>query len=260
MPTATETRDAKQFLADVENDLRSRWSRLAKQKFSQNKKGQGFEVAALQFFENYLGRNLEFHNRVALLDRKLTLFRQLSKGSNEWDLVATFATSIPRLVLHVESLDYVPLDGAFFVAEVKKSLTSTSLEADLGKLAPLRELVTKNRFGNRVPAPFEETELLRLLLYYKREIRSKRLWEILGSRLDTWDMLLVLEDRMLFVNKRIRAAAEIAPGPEKISYAPEFPITQLLNFLTFALPTPAKIITISPWNNLMRQAQGMDPT
>ena len=109
-------------------------------KFNPNVKGQGIELAVKDFMEMYLGSIFDFYNRVALVDAGGMYYRTFSPAENEFDVVATYKTAVPRVVIETEAIKYVPLDAVAFVIETKHSLTRRNLELGLRKFSKLLKL------------------------------------------------------------------------------------------------------------------------
>jgi hypothetical protein len=246
---------ATEILTNLENELRSKWLALGKASFAPNTKGQGYEIAAKQFLETYLGGPLEFHNRVALIDAQLKLLQTMDPAQNEWDIVAVYRAATPRLVLEVANLRYIPVDAAFFVAEVKKTLTAPFLTADLHKLSRLRKLESDYRLTRigGFAGSFRETKVLRLLLYNTREIDNSKLLQLLSSNLDDWDYLLVLEAGILYVNRKVKAAEIFGKKPGPMAVIKKFPLLGLLLATSVAIGAPSIIATQEVWMRLVSQ-------
>jgi len=222
-------------------------------------KGKGYEAATQEFLEAYLGSSLEFHSRVALIDRNLTLLERLAHGENEWDVVATYKAVMPRFVLEAGDLRYVPLDAVCFIAEVKKTLSSTALSADLAKFSQIRGLESGDRWANRVHGRYSETKVLYVLLYDECGIDPRTLEQLLVDHRDDWDMLLILREGLLFLNAKRNVAALFArkegPPEPAIVYFDNYPLVHMLMILTIMMTMPISMSTSDTWFRLLGEAQ-----
>lgn len=102
---------AQQILEGANSTLKNRFNELRNQHFNANSKGYEYEKIAAAFLCEYLGGILDLHTRKVLLDRDLKAFEVFTEGQNEFDVVATFKNAMPRLVMKVGEMSYLPYDG-----------------------------------------------------------------------------------------------------------------------------------------------------
>ena len=129
--------EAKKFLEGIENGLKSEFNNLRDKHFNTNTKGYEYEKILKDFLASYFGGIYDFHVRVPLVDIELEALSVFSSSENEFDVVATYKTVVPRIVLKVHETSFLPYDAVAFIAEVKQTVTKAGLESDLKKFDKL---------------------------------------------------------------------------------------------------------------------------
>lgn len=207
---------AKEVLEGVNSTLKNRFNELRDQHFNTNTKGYEYEKIVADFFCEYFGGIFDFHTRKVLLDRDLKAFEVFDEGQNEFDVVATFRNASPRLVMKVGGMTYLPYDGTAFVIEVKQTLEKTALKKDLDKLRKLDSFDTSGRFGLALKTPFSIERPLKILLYYEAHIDENSLEELLTQYAQSWDMVLVFSEDILYGNRTLPIVAKDLPDSNKM--------------------------------------------
>lgn len=199
---------AQKILEGVNLTLKNRFNELRDQHFNTNTKGYEYEKIVAAFFCEYFGGIFDFHTRKVLLDRDLKAFEVFDEGQNEFDVVATFRNASPRLVMKVGEVSYLPYDATALVIEVKQTLERTALKRDLDKLRKLDSFDTSGRFGTPFKTRFSIERPLKILFYYEEHIDENSLEELLTQYAQSWDMVLVLSDDILFGNRALPVVAK----------------------------------------------------
>jgi len=119
--------EVKKILDNIDFTLRNRFNEIRRQHFNPNTKGYEYEKIVAKFFEEYLGGVLDFHVRAALIDSDLKAFEVFSYGENEFDVIATYKSASPRIVLKVGDVKYIPFDSVALLIEVKQTLNKNNL-------------------------------------------------------------------------------------------------------------------------------------
>jgi len=219
-----------QILENIEQKLKNRFNEIHKTFYNPNVKGANYERILAEFLTEYFGGVYDIHTRVALLDGDLRALEIFSSGENEFDVVATFKTMCPRIVLEIGDMRYVPYDGVAFLVEVKQTLTKRSLEEDLSKLDKVsqlgyywRECVTAELTGRyKIDRP------LRALFYHERRTDDKVLADLL-SHYSSWDLLLVLSEDMLLANyETLPLIRACSPRTDRIIRLFPYPLLQFI--------------------------------
>jgi hypothetical protein len=238
---------AQKVLEGVNSTLKNRFNELRDQHFNTNTKGYEYEKIVAAFFSEYFGGIFEYHTRKVLLDRDLKAFEVFDEGQNEFDVVATFRTASPRLVMKVGDMTYLPYDGTAFVIEVKQTLERTALKRDLDKLRKLDSFDTSNRFGRPAfKTSFSIERPLKILLYYEARIDENSLEELLNQYAQSWDMVLVFSKDILYGNRALPVVAKALPDSKDMIIC--YDNFSLFNFMRIIQCS----ITVSPIVNTLR--------
>ena len=189
------------LLETIEDDLRTKFEKLRKEKFNQNTKGLVYEETLSEFLENYLGGAFQFLVRYGVLDMELKALSAFNPTENEFDVLALYKNAVPRLV-HCK---LVPYDSVAFIIEVKQTLKFPELEEDLKKFSKLKELkVNDQRFNfNTFFPPDLIKRPFRVLFYYEAKANMARVFKTLETYGDSWDICVILKQDIVFVNTTI---------------------------------------------------------
>jgi len=186
---------------------------LVELKFNPNVKGQGIEAAVKDFMEAYLGSIFDFYNRAALIDAEGKYHETLSPSENEFDVVVIYKTAVPRIVIKIDAMKYIPLDAVAFIIETKQKLTRESLEQSLQKFSKLLRLpVSQKRISAslRGPGTVDTTYILKIILSLQREISNDSLFSLITTYQDSWDIVTItpidvenVSNSMLILNSKL---------------------------------------------------------
>lgn len=200
-----DSKEAKQYLEVIEVQLKNKFKEIRSQKYCPNTKGYDYEDVLKTFFEFYLSGGFEFFTRVGILDNQLKVNKILKPIENEFDVVAIYKKSVPRIVMHRS----VPYDSVAFITEVKQTLTLQTLKDDLAKLDKLSKLPNpNNRVGMcsnyRVFSGFELGRPMRILFYYELKAKIEKVFDLLeGVYAKSWDICIILSEDIVFLNSTL---------------------------------------------------------
>lgn len=195
--------DSKWLLDGVDENLRNNFAHTRGLYYNQNTKGGNYEKILAEYFEKYLDNLVDFHTRSAILVAQLDALTLFSHGKNEFDVVATFKTASPRIILESRDISYIPLDAVAFIIEVKQTLDKTKLENDIQKMKILKELRLSNRFGRTLIYP------MKIFFYYEKKIAKETLEKILVENSDFWDIVIIYQDDRMYANSHLPYIARI---------------------------------------------------
>ena len=239
------------ILDGIEKGLKNKFEFIREQTFNPNTKGGEFEKILKRFFESYLSGLLDFHVRVSLIDTELDAFTVFSSGENEFDVVATFKTTVPKIVLELESTAFLPYDSVAFVTEVKQELSKTALENDLKKLEKLTKLKTsEKRFGVLITGNYTIKRPLRILFYYESRIAQETMYELLVNYMNAWDFVIILKDNMLLGNSCIPSIGKRFDTEKPMSFD-RYVLLFLMLLTSQSLPCPPIVSTWSLFAKMM---------
>ena len=243
--------EALKLLESVEGELRDKFRRLRKMHYNPNTKGYSYENILKDFLELYLGGIYDLHLRVPIIDFELKTSEIFSSGENEFDVVSTYKTAVPRIVFKAEETAFVPYDAVAFLMEVKQTLNKGALKKDLEKLDKLNELHLGDRFGVTIGGGFNIQRPLRALFYYESEISDKTLLEMLNKYRSAWDLTMVFDDNMILANPLLPIIGKGTPATE-IAVSKRYPLLQSMFIITASLPYPPIVNAWSLFMNLLK--------
>lgn len=224
---------------EIEKELRDRFENVRSVNYNPNIKGQNYEKILKEFLEPYLPGIYDFHLRAAILDADLEASKKFKTGENEFDVVATYKISKPRLVFQLENFTFVPYDAVAFLIEVKQTLTKDAITKDLEKLRKLNSLkLTDRRFGPSIGGSVTTKSILKILFYYEKEISSETLAEELGKE-DSWDIAVILKDNRLLA--RISSFPMLKKADTEIGIHSGYPLFFMLNLIAATQPVPLMV-------------------
>lgn len=202
--------------------LRFQWREYRRQAFNANTKGAVFENTLQEFLLDYFGGVYDVRTRTAVIDEYLECFDVFNSENNEFDVVSSFQQSVPRLIFKSDEMTWVPYDGVAFISEVKSEINTTKLESDLEKFAKLKKIESdnlQNRFSRDTPGTRMYVELepgekgygemmnvdhqLKCLVYDNASISESSLRERLQVDTEIWDLLLIVEENILFISPKL---------------------------------------------------------
>lgn len=248
-----ESSDIKdQLLESFTNQLNAEWSRLRKAHYNPGTKGTSYEKTLADFLKKYMGNLFEIKTKAALLDEQYEIFDLLSSGENEFDVVAMYKQTKPRILLQQEDMLWLPFNGVAFVSEVKSKLTKPNLDEDLSKLKKLRQIENNlgERFGVTIGGGYDVERHLLALVYDQDSIDKDFLHKKLTDSSNIWDLLLLVESNQVFVNLPYNKIFY----PDEDEQVTEFPSNGLLHFLlslSISLPYPTTVSTVNTFLSLL---------
>lgn len=180
----------------------------------------------------------------------------LFKGkAKEIDVVGTFKTSIPRIVLKAKKSVIIPYDAIAILSEVKSVLNIKNLNEDLEKFKKLDQLSpSEERFITPLSSPDTRADKpFRLLVYFKTLKVLDGIGDLLTRYIGFWDAVFlvdkeeVLFDRNLPFLKRLEDDGGVKyPSPDtKILKWPYASFMFLLRVITRTVPIPIAVDVMS---------------
>jgi hypothetical protein len=230
-------KQATDMLTEMEQDLKNNFNTIKTKHYNQNTKGYDYENVLKDFLEAYLGGIYDFHSRVPLIDAELQALSVFRQGKNEFDVVGTFKTAMPRIIFKTRKTSFIPYDAVAFIAEVKQTLTKNTLEDDLKKLSKLSSLKIGDRWQVSVRGQYCIERPLRILFYYEARIAGRTMRTLLEYRQDAWDLLLILKSDLLVGNPCLPAIGKRF-GTDQLFFFKEFPLLHMMLITTSSLPCP----------------------
>lgn len=240
---------AVKLLEAIDESLRNKFHELRGKHFNPNTKGYEYEGALKDFLESYLGGVYDFHVRVPIIDFNLEVYSifNTKKGENEFDVVSTYKTAVPKIILKAGATPFIPYDCVAFIVEVKQTLDSSALEKDLKKLDKLAKLKLGERFGVMIGGKFNVRRPLRILFYYESEIADATALKMLSNYGNAWDLMTVFMDDLVFANPQL-PMIEV----DRILISHRHPLLQLMFVTTVSLPYPPIVNAWSLFHNILR--------
>ena len=184
----------------IGKQLRDKFEELRPLYYNTNTKGAGYEKVLKEVLSDYLDSIVSIHNRCLLIDRNLELLNILSYDKNEFDIVATFNSACPKIVFQTNTLKYIPLDAVAFLIEVKQTITKPALKDDLDKMDYISKINTDGRFGVTFTGMYSVSHPIKILAYYDKQIDDEEFFNTLIEHLEDWDIILLVEEDILYVN------------------------------------------------------------
>jgi hypothetical protein len=187
--------------------------------------------------------------KMQIVDSEMQYTKILQGVANEIDVVGTFNTTAPKIVLKTEGLVIIPYDAIALLSEVKSELTKRKLEEDLNKLRNIMQLkISSNRFLPQGVLGFKEMKSdipFRLLVYFKKSIDDAVMEGLLTQYLEVWDVVFLVQkeeviiNRTLpFVNSLFEAGLQDRSPDKKFLIWTFAPFMILLSAITRTIPVP----------------------
>lgn len=191
----------------IQKQLNHDWEKFRDQHHNPSNKGASYEQALENFLTKYYRGVYEIQTQSVIIDENLDVFDvfDTSRGEHEIDLVGLFESARPRIVFDVGDMTYVPLIGTAFLCEVKSKIDSGRLEKDLTKLRKVSKLAKSEQrtFAISQTGTYTTNSQIKCLVYDERSISDERLVDQLIEYQDAWDLLLIVQDDVLFVNSSL---------------------------------------------------------
>lgn len=191
--------EVKAILDAVDDELRFNFTRIYRQSINANTKGGAYEMAVKDFLSSYMNGVFELNTRGKLIDKDLNFVDVFEPSENEFDVVASFKSSLPRIMANIQGTNLVPYDGVAVILEAKQTLTKKCLEEDLQKLEKLDKLSYCGPFST-TRSPLCPARPIRVLFYYEKIIKEVWLHDLLLAHEKAWDIIIFYKDDRIFIN------------------------------------------------------------
>jgi hypothetical protein len=220
--------------------------------YNTNTKGADYENVICELLNNYLGSRFDFYNRAHIIDSEMEYLKFFKTGANEIDVVGTFNTTAPKIVLKAGGLVIVPYDAVALLSQVKSKLDSQKLHEDLISLENIMRLkVSPNRFLPHEVSGFDEKrpcKPFRLLVYFQKSIDDNSMERLSTQYSEVWDALLLVDEEELLINRDLPFVNSLFKeglqdkNPNK-TFLPwkDAPFTILLTMITRTIPVPLAV-------------------
>ena len=187
--------EAGNLLDAIEENLKTEFEKIGREKYNPSTKGSDIEEVLSAFLREYLNGAFDFLTKVGLLDAECTIHEYLKETSNEFDIVAIYRDSIPKVVFKRR---LIPYDSVAFIVEVKKKLTLPFIRADLKKFEKLNNIRISKKHENSML-----TRPLRALFYCESQIDTDKLKAILSDNEESWDLCVILDKDVVILNRNL---------------------------------------------------------
>jgi hypothetical protein len=222
--------------------------------YNTNTKGADYEKVICELLNKYLGSRFDFFNRAHIIDSEMEYLKFFKTGANEIDVVGTFNTTAPKIVLKAGGLVIVPYDALALLSEVKFRLDSETLGEDLRKLENVMQLkISRNRFLPQGEVfGFDEKrpcKPFRLLVYFQKSIDDDSMERLLTQYSKVWDAVLLVDKEELLINRDLPFVNSLFEkglpdkNPKNKAFLPwkDAPFTILLTMITRTIPVPLAV-------------------
>ena len=188
-------KEASELLDAIEKTLILEFEKIREQKYNPGTKGTDYEEVLSAFLNEYLNGAFDFFTKAGILDTECTIHNFLEERSNEFDIVAIYQNSIPKIVFERR---LIPYDSVAFIIEVKKKLTLPFIKADLEKFEKLNNIrISQKHDKSMLNRP------LRALFYCESQIDDEELKALLSDKEQSWDLCTILDKDVLILNRNL---------------------------------------------------------
>jgi hypothetical protein len=202
----------------IQRQLRHDWEEY--RELYANSKGDTYEQSLSDFLDSYFGGVYDINTKCAVIDENLRCFEEFDfvTGDDEIDVVSSFSQAKPRVIFETGEdrgkLRWIPFEAVAFICEVKSKLTKTALEGDFDKLQSISTLSDEmeSRFNLTVSYDYSVTHPLQCLVYDEESIANDTFSDILHSNLAHWDLLLIVENDVLLINRSLPISENFVPS------------------------------------------------
>ena len=257
--------DKELLIRNAIQQVKNRFEEIRRSNYNPNTKGYNYEKICKEFFEIYLGSLYEFHIRASVVDYEGKYNVVFKQGENEFDVVATYKTAIPKIVLEVGDSKFIPLDAVAFIAEIEQTLDKNRLKKDLEKFKKLSTLpvsrdrigtlIWKSRKGDKWKEKFikEDVPIPKISIYYERKINEQSLTKTLNSYKGYWDAIVLVKDEILLLNPD--SVLNYGFKSDQIIHKKDS-LFWLLILISLSLPIPIRVLTVNFFiNSLLSEAE-----
>jgi hypothetical protein len=256
--TASKKTQAQNIINGISKDIISEFEKFRDIQANTNTKGGVYEKTVSKFFTDYLGSRFDFHTRAHLLDINMEYLELLSLGQNEIDVVATFNSAYPKIIVKLGDVNFVAYDSVAFLAEIKTTLDKTNLTKDLKKFEKISGLpLSENKIrmgGGFVGGNYVIERPLRILFYFDSEIQEATREELLVNHYLAWDIMLIVQRKEIVLNSSlpmVKFLMQKSGIEAKIySFGGDNTFIMLMLILAATIPFPETVPTINTFLNL----------
>jgi hypothetical protein len=257
--TDTKKTQARSLIKGISSDIIHAFEKLREIQANPNSKGGEYEKELTKFFTDYLGSRFDIYTRAHLLDVDMKYLELLSRGQNEIDVVATFNSAYPKIIVKQGDLNFVAFDAVAFAAEVKTKLDKPALSSDLEKLEKINGLpLSQNRFTIFTGGDFIIQRPLKILIYFTSEILAKTMEDLLANHYSAWDIILIVEKKEIMLNASLPIVKHMmtqrALSGKIFSFGGDNIFIVLMYVLSMTIPIPETVSTIQTFLKLDQYA------
>lgn len=247
------------MIKTIEGQIKNNIEAFKYLNYNPNTKGADYEKVICDLLNTYLSSRFEFYTRAQIVDRGLKHRRIFQRGFREIDVVGTFNTTAPKIVLKAGHSVIIPYDAIALLAEVKSVLNKKRLTEDLQRLGKLMQLkVFENRFLikkiigiNEKVFGFPEMRAdipLRLLIYFKTPKDNTIMEGLLNRYSGVWDIVFLVDKEEMILNKDLPFVEALfkvgmpdrTPNSKFIIWG-DIPFLMLLVAITRTIPIPPAV-------------------
>lgn len=247
------------MIKTIEGQIKNNIEAFKYLNYNPNTKGADYEKVICDLLNTYLSSRFEFYTRAQIVDRGLKHRRIFQRGFREIDVVGTFNTTAPKIVLKAGHSVIIPYDAIALLAEVKSVLNKKRLTEDLQRLEKLMQLkVFENRFLikkiigiNEKVFGFPEMRAdipLRLLIYFKTPKDNTIMEGLLNRYSGVWDIVFLVDKEEIILNKDLPFVEALfkvgmpdrTPNSKFIIWG-DIPFLMLLVAITRTIPIPPAV-------------------
>jgi len=249
----TANQEVQRIVEAMSSTTTGKFKEIREIHYNPNVKGGSYEVVVREFLANYLGGRFEFYNRCSLLDTKLHIHEVFSPNENEWDVVGTFRSVVPQVVLERAGAPIIPYDATALIVAVKQTLSLENLAKDLERYNRLRQ-VQFSKFGLSCFGDYSVGQPMRLLFYYEGQVGQKQKEALLNEDA-SWDLLISFSEQSFVANRAVPLAAKLlSQSSLALLHVTEHALPWLLLFISASLPFPLGRNTGDLMYNLLRES------
>lgn len=106
------------MIKTIEGQIKNNIEAFKYLNYNPNTKGADYEKVICDLLNTYLSSRFEFYTRAQIVDRGLKHRRIFQRGFREIDVVGTFNTTAPKIVLKAGHSVIIPYDAIALLAEV----------------------------------------------------------------------------------------------------------------------------------------------
>ena len=187
---------AARLVSNLDSQISGILSPLLDIQMNATTKGTNVESVLVKTLSTYMGSRFNIHGKAQVIDSDMHYLDLFETGGNEFDIILTFKTSTPDMIVNYDTVNYIPYDSVAAVIEVKTILEANKLEDDLVKLQKLDELqVNPQRFKINIGSQYKADKAFKILFYLKKSIDNTRMKKLLERYIHAWDFIVIIQDK-----------------------------------------------------------------